>query len=173
MTSSKDNSHCPICERFIGNELTCPYCDIKTRNFKSRIFMIILATSSAIVGLVYLALFSFYQRDNFIKIEDVTKMMNYATISIEGSIKETPYKVKDSLKEGYIEYFSFTIEDNGAEIRIAYSPKPKISIFDNIPAKGDRIRIIDGRVGIGKNDGKPRVYIKNIKQLETIDWANI
>jgi hypothetical protein len=132
--------------------------------------MLILAVTSAIVGIIYLTLFSFYQSDNFVKIANITKMMNYATISVEGTIKESPYKVKDSSRDGYIEYFSFTLNQKNAEIRVAYSPRPKTSIVvATLPTKGDTVRIINGRVGIGKKDGKPRIYIKDITQLEIID----
>jgi len=168
MTSSnQDNSHCPICERFIGNELTCPFCDIKTRNFKARAIMLTLAVTSAIIGIIYLTLYSFYKEDNFVKISEITKFMNYATISTEGTIKINPYTIVDSSDTNRVEYFSFILDSNGNEIRVAYSPKPEKSIFRReVPKEGTNLRVVDGVIGIGRKDGKPRIYIQDVKQLE-------
>jgi len=168
--SNQDNSHCPICERFIGNELICPFCDIKTRNFKARAMILTLSVTSAIIGLIYLTLYSFYKEDNFVNISEITKFMNYATISTEGRIKTVPYTIVDSSKEDSIEYFSFILVSKGKEIRVAYSPKPEKSIFrSEVPKEGISLRVIDGVIGIGRKDGKPRIYIQDVKQLEILE----
>ena len=170
MTNKKDTSNCPVCDRFIGSELVCPFCEIKSRNFKARIFMLSLAVATAILGIIYLTMYAFFQEDSFTPIGSITKMMNYATISVEGTIKTNPYKIADSDKEGYIEYFSFILKDGNNEIRIAYSPKPKISIVESeVPHQGDKINVLNGSVGIGKTDNQPRIYIKNINQIEYSD----
>ncbi|MDA3798872.1 MAG: hypothetical protein PF692_07320 [Kiritimatiellae bacterium] len=170
MTSKKDTSNCPVCDRFIGTELVCPFCEIKTRNFKARMLMLSLAVATAILGIVYLTMYAVFQEDRFTPIGSITKMMNYATISVEGTIKTNPYKVADSNKDGYIEYFSFILKDGKDEIRIAYSPKPKLSILESdVPNQGDKINVLSGSVGIGKTDNKPRIYIKNIKQIKYSD----
>ena len=173
MTSSnQDNSHCPICERFIGNELTCPFCDIKTRNFKARAIMLTLAVTSAIIGLIYLTLYSFYKEDNFVNISEITKFMNYATISTAGTIKSAPYTIVDSSDTNRVEYFSFVLSSKDKEIRVAYSPRPDKSILKNeVPKKGIGLRVVDGVIGIGKKDGKPRIYIHDVNQLEVLETS--
>jgi hypothetical protein len=167
MTSSRqDNSHCPICERFIGNELICPFCDIKTRNFRTRAIILTLALTSAIIGIIYLALYSFYNEDNFVNITEITRFMNYATISTEGTIKTVPYTIADVSDSNRLEYFSFILSSNDKEIRVAYSPKPEKSILKSeLPEKGTPLRVVDGVVGIGKKDGQPRIYIQDLQQL--------
>lgn len=169
MTSKKDTSNCPVCDRFIGSELVCPFCEIKTRNFKARILMLSIAVATAILGIVYLTMYAVFQEDSFTPIGSITKMMNYATVSVEGTIKTNPYKVADSEKDGYIEYFSFILKNGKDEIRIACSPN-KLSISESeVPNQGDKIKVLNGIVGIGKTDNKPRIYIKNIKQIEYSD----
>ena len=93
--------------------------------------------------------------------------MNYATISTEGTIKSSPYKIVDSSDTNRVEYFSFVLSSNGNEIRVAYSPKPEKSIFrSKVPKEGTNLRVVDGVIGIGRKDGKPRIYIQDVKQLE-------
>lgn len=170
MTSNdQNNSHCPICERFIGNELNCPFCDIKRKKFKARVTMLTIAITSAILGMIYLTLFSFYKENNFVTIEAITKFMNYATISTEGVVKTVPYTIVDSSDKDLVEYFSFILSNKDKEIRVAYSPKPKKSILiKNVPEKGATIKVTNGVIGIGQKDGKPRIYIENVKQLEIL-----
>jgi len=147
-TRSDVRIHCPKCARYIGPIEECPYCHFKVPKKRSYRAMKWGALVWAIVGVLVLQqiysapLMEPHFGNPEMKIEEVGRLNNYAYITIEGIVSNTPiFYPRDYYGTGTV---YFHVDDGTGDMLVkAYDEVAKEMMADHskIPQYGDRVRI--------------------------------
>ena len=158
------DAFCPSCERFIGPVDVCPYCDCDSaRNpvFRSLRYGSVLL---AVTGLFFLYLMAAHSEVPVIKISEITPMMNFALVRINGVVEKDAYISK---KRGRIESVSFPVGDGSGQMRVvAYAPVAEMLVKRNlVPARKSLIEAT-GNLNVSAN-GNTKLIMRDVKGLST------
>ncbi len=128
---------CPVCERFIGAALRCPYCGQAARNASSLWLLRLSALLLAAAGLFFIYLGP-RKEAPLVRVSSVTPMMNFARVRIRGRLERDPYIGREDGKIGYV---SFGLETDHGRVRVkAYREQASdLARPAKIPKAGDRI----------------------------------
>jgi len=131
---------CPSCERFIGPADVCPYCEADSDKPPIIRRLRVAALLLAVVGLVFLYLMARNSDLPAVRIADMTPMMNFASVRINGTVESKVY-IKRKGEE--IDYLSFYVNDGTGELQVQVSRETarELAATDRIPEKGDRVAV--------------------------------
>ena len=115
MSSRQKGEYCPACERFIGADDTCPYCDSDSAVLLNRRNFRIISLLLAITGLIFLYLMAANRDVPVIKTGDITPVMNFARVRVKGMVCGKAYI---SRRSNHVDYVSFTVDDGSGGIRV-------------------------------------------------------
>jgi tRNA(Ile2) C34 agmatinyltransferase TiaS len=120
---------------------------------------VVLATA----GLFLLYMTAKHREPPLVSISEITPVMNFAHIRIEGEVRKKPYIGRDN------EYLSFRVFDDSGSLQVvAYRETAKKLITENgLPHAGDRV---DVRGNLSSSAAKAKLYLK-IPQHLTIKPA--
>jgi len=131
---------CGSCGRFVGPLSKCPHCGARVSKRLSvhltRYAAVILAT----VGLGLLYLYSVNKEIPVIRIGDIKETMNFAFVTIEGSVVSEPRVFKQA---GRVRSIRFDLDDGSGEIPVtAYSAQAQALVeAGKVPRIGDTARV--------------------------------
>jgi hypothetical protein len=133
------DGRCDSCERFIGGVDTCPYCSEANQSSGSRIFRW-LAVVFAVSGLCVLALTPLWSEVPLITSDEITPLMNFAHVRMEGNVEKPPYTGKH---DGVVDYLSFSLNDGSGTVRVvAYDGTARSLANDcSLLEKGSRVSV--------------------------------
>ena len=77
---------CPACERPIGTELCCPYCDTDTPSRRPLIALRLAALLTATAGILLLWGLAAHTAAPCLQVAEVTPSMNHAFVRISGTV---------------------------------------------------------------------------------------
>ncbi|MDD4871636.1 MAG: hypothetical protein PHR77_13850 [Kiritimatiellae bacterium] len=156
------DAFCPSCERFIGPVDVCPYCDCDSARNPLLRFLRYGAILLAITGLFFLYLMAVHSEVPVIKISEITPMMNFGLVRINGVVEKDAYISK---KRKRIESVSFPVGDGSGQIRVvAYTPVAEMLVKENlVPARKSLIEAT-GNLNISAN-GNTKLILRDVKGL--------
>ena len=142
VTGNKQNpgAFCPSCERFIGPVDVCPYCDCDSA--RNPVFRVLRYGSLilAVAGLLFLHFVASHSDVPVIRIADITPMMNFGLVRIEGIVEKN---ASLGNRRGRVDSVSFPISDGSGQIRIVgYGKVSQELVTRNlVPGKGGKINV--------------------------------
>lgn len=153
---------CPDCGRYVGPVSRCPYCDGVTSITVVRRRMKILALTLVVAGMAFLYLMAVNRDIKLVNINEITSMMNYAPVRVEGQVVRQPYVSKN---EGVVNYLSFLVDDGSGSLRVSAQGDVAVAIISSgkMPHKGDHVDV-SGRLSV-KGDGSCKLRILTAKQV--------
>lgn len=157
-------AYCVSCERFIGPELCCPYCDEPSRR---RTFLLWYRT--AVLLLAILGTFWLWQGARthsapLIQVAEITPLMNFARVSIQGTATRRPYIAR----RNPVDYISFELADQTGRMRVAVYNGAATELFtqNRIPHAGEHWRVTGS---LSVEAGRiPRLRITNAEDLRKL-----
>ena len=156
---------CPSCERFIGPVDACPYCG--TDSGKSPVIRFLRYGSLllAIGGLCFLYLMTASRRPPLTLIGDITPMMNFAHVRIEGTVEKDAYIGR---KNDRPDYLSFVVDDGTGRARVSAYDRAARGLIESgrAPQRGERMAV-SGTLNVSAS-GMPRLRVVAEKQLSVV-----
>ncbi len=114
---------CDSCDRYVGSESDCPYCGDANQGTGTKLFRW-AAVLFAVIGLCVLWLMPRWSQTPFIKANEITPLMSFGRVQMEGKITKEPYVGK---RNGLIDYLSFSLNDGSGVVRVvAYDDEAKL-----------------------------------------------
>ena len=153
---------CPSCDRFIGPADRCPYCGAEAPKQTPLRVLRVAALVLALAGLAFLYLAA-YRRDlPLVRIGDVTPLMNFAYVRLQGTVAKRPYVARDASK------VAFVVDDGTGRLRVeAYDDVARALVEDGrVPAVGGQVDV-PGSLSVSA-DGRRKLYIRAADQVNAI-----
>jgi hypothetical protein len=147
-------SLCPACRRFIGPALRCPYCDQAAPSRLPARLLYWAAACLALGGLAALYLTARLQTPHAVTIGALTPAMNYARISIEGTVPRTARVARSARPDGpAATYLAFPVDDGTGELTVVAYRQAARAIDDlgATPRRGERVRVT-GTLNVADGD---------------------
>jgi len=116
----------------------------------------------AFAGLVFLYFSARGSTFPVTAIGQITPMMNYAVVRVNGTVERPAYIAREN---GQVDYLSFSLRDNSGRARItAYGTVARTLEKDSLtPVKGDRVDVTGSlRVAV---DGRIKIYLRSADRL--------
>lgn len=148
---------CPVCERFIGPQNTCPYCGEASAKSSLLVGLRRAALILGVLGLALLHLAAAHREIPVTLVETISPMMNFAHVRIVGKVPRNAYV---SRKHGAVDYVSFLLDDRTGEVRVtAYHDVAKSLVEQGkVPVRGTWVDAA-GTLNVAADGGvKLRLY---------------
>ncbi len=132
--------HCPACERYIGPAESCPWCGVDgLKPISLKVFRR-LSLFLAPLGIALLATMVNNQELPLLAIRDLTPMMNYGHVRVQGIVTREP-TVRRYNKQ--VDYLSYTLDDGTGHIRVTAYRDAARELANNqlIPEQGRAMEI--------------------------------
>lgn len=148
--SSAEGTHCPSCGRFVGAFTRCPHCGARIRHRMSLTFFRYAAVLLATVGLFFLYLASTRREVPVVRIGEISPMMNFAYVRVQGTVSSEPRIFKEG---GRVQSLRFAVDDGTGEIQVsAYRGQAESLLADNrVPNLGDKVDVA-GSLSVSADD---------------------
>lgn len=156
---------CPACDRFIGPALHCPYCGQEAAPAPGLRALRRTAFLLATLGLAALYLMARSRELPVVTIGDITPMMNYAYVRVEGEIAREPYTV---MRNGRLDYCSFLLDDGTGTVRVQ-TWRDTARLMERagaLPQRGDRVSVA-GSLQVTAGEG-PRLRLHTPDHLQPL-----
>ncbi len=148
---------CGCCGRFIGPELTCPYCGADAERRAPLRLLRLLAVALAVGGLLALGWQARYTPVPLVRAADVRPGMAMANIRMVGTAATAPRTIDEHGQPGFV---SFDLDDGSGRVTVAASRDVARALAANaasLPRRGDRVEVM-GRLSLTP-DRRPRLYL--------------
>lgn len=157
---------CPSCERFIGPADHCPYCGADAAGTWSLRLLRYGALTLAVGGVVFLVLAARGRTAPMVQASDVTPLMNFAYVRVQGTVVRDAYLGRN---DGRVDYLSFALDDGSARIRVkAYGDTARdLHEQGMAPGKGDRVEAT-GNLSVSWSRD-PALRLQAVEQLRPIE----
>lgn len=154
---------CGCCGRFIGPELTCPYCGAEAEQRGSVRLLRGLAVALALGGLLALGIHARHSTAPLVRVGDLTPGMSQASVRIAGAAVTAP---RVSPGQGQPDYVSFDVDDGSGRVTVAAARRVARTLATEagaLPRRGDRVEA-QGRLNVTA-DRRPRLYLDDAADL--------
>lgn len=154
---------CGCCSRFIGPELTCPYCGADAERRAPLRLLRILAVALAVGGLAALALQARHTPLPLVRAADLRPGMAMANVRMSGTAATAPRTIDE---HGRPDFVSFDLDDGSGRVTVAASRDVARALAGNVaalPRRGDRVEV-SGRLSLTP-DRQPRLYLDDPAHL--------
>ncbi len=163
--AKQDNpdAFCPSCERFIGPADVCPYCECDSARKPVFRFMMYGSVLLAVAGLFFLYLMAVHSDVPRVKIAEITPMMNFGLVRIEGVVGKDAFVKK---KKRIVESVSFPVDDGSGELRVvAYGQVAKMLVESKLVPEGMTRVEVSGTLNVSA-DGNSRLVLRRAEELK-------
>ena len=154
---------CGCCGRFIGPELTCPYCGADAERRAPIRFLRLLAVFLAVGGLLALGFQARHTPLPLVRAADVRPGMAMACVRMTGTVATTPRTIDE---HGQPDYVSFDLDDGSGRVTVTAARDVARALAGNaaaLPHRGDRVDV-RGRLGLAA-ERRPRLYLDDPSDL--------
>lgn len=152
---------CPGCGRFIGALRACPYCDAPAASGVSLRFLRRAAVLLAVCGLALLYMAARNREVPSVAADGITPMMNFAFVSVEGTVVARPYVKTENDKVSRV---WFRISDGAGTVQVvAYGRAARAIAGRGIPEKGDMVKAT-GFIDASEQSG-PKLRLQSAEGL--------
>jgi len=136
-------AQCPNCGQFVGPASRCPHCNTLIERPISLRLLRIFAWFLALGGLLILYLYTIHRPLPLIKIDQITPLMNFASVRMQGMLEGDPRPLKSGA------YF-FQLSDGVRSIAVfsSTSPEKTISSGTEVEVTGSLQVDTDGRAAL-------------------------
>lgn len=157
------DAFCPSCERFIGPADTCPYCDCDSARKPVFRFMKYGAVLLSVAGLLFLYLMAVHSDVPLVKVSEITPMMNFGLVRIEGTVEKDAFVRK---KKGIAESVSFLVDDGSGQLRVvAYSQVARMLVEKNLVPGEKQSVDVTGSLNVSA-DGYSKLVLRKAEELK-------
>lgn len=156
---------CPSCGRFIGAVDACFYCGADSARSPAFRVLRYAAVALAFVGLFFLYMSAGGRAIPAVRIGEINPAMNFAYVSIAGTVERAPYvSIRDS-RPGYI---SFLVSDGSGAIRVVAYREIAAAIVESnlLPEEGSRIEAA-GNLSVDAGR-EPRLQLRSVSMLKIL-----
>ena len=136
----KSEVQCPQCGQFTGAASRCGHCGMRLEKRMGLRMLRITAMATALGGLLLLHLYSTHRELPLVGIGEISPVMNFATVRIQGTLESDARK----LRGGSVLY----VVDDGTGTLAAFADPPKEG---QLPLAGSRI-FLEGSLNVGAGD---------------------
>lgn len=154
---------CGCCGRFIGPELTCPYCGEDAERRAPVRLLRTLATILAVGGLTALLVQARGTPVPLVQVATLRPGMAMASVRVAGAAVTAPRVVNE---HGQADYVSFDVDDGTGRITVAAArqvARALTAASDGLPRRGDRVEA-RGRLSLTP-DRRPRLYVDDARGI--------
>ena len=154
---------CGCCGRFIGPELTCPYCGADAERRAPVRLLRLLAVVLAVGGLAALLVQARWSLVPLVQVATLRPGMAMASVRVAGAAVTAPRVAGD---HGQTDYVSFDLDDGTGRITVAAArqvARALTAVAGTLPRRGDRVEA-QGRLSLTP-DRKPRLYLDDARGL--------
>ena len=154
---------CGCCGRFIGPELTCPYCGADAERRAPLRLLRVLAVALAVGGLLALGWQARLTPVPLVRAVDVRPGMATANVRMAGTAATAPRTIDD---HGQPDFVSFDLDDGSGRVTVAASRDVARALVGNaaaLPRRGDHVEVC-GRLSLTP-DRRPRLYLDDPAHL--------
>jgi hypothetical protein len=154
---------CGCCGRFIGPELTCPYCGEDAERRAPVRLLRVLAVVLAVGGLTALVVQARQTPVPLVQVAALRPGMAMANVRVAGAAVTAPRIAND---HGQTDYVSFDLDDGTGRITVAaarHVARALTSASGALPRRGDRVEA-QGRLSLTP-DRRPRLYLDDVRGL--------
>lgn len=146
----RNPAQCPSCERFIGTDAVCPYCDADSMRAPTWRVLRWGAGLLALIGLGFLYLMARHREPPRVQAGEVGSGMNFAYVCMQGTL---PRDARVSVRGAEVEKLTFVLEDDTGSIPVSAYGKTAAAVVARVgtPARGDRI-LVSGNLRVGPNE---------------------
>lgn len=165
MEEERAAGKCPVCERYIGPVLQCPYCGNEMPGILFRRVLRVVLPGLALAGIAGLLFAARQQQPAGRAVVALTPLHNYAFIQVEGKVLREPYLARD---KGVAGYCSFMLDDGSGVIRVVAYERvaQQLDQLDMVPRKGALLRVCGSvRLAGGRN---PALTVLNASDVEVL-----
>lgn len=154
---------CGCCGRFIGPELTCPYCGADAERRAPVRLLRLLAVVLAVGGLAALIVQARQTSVPIVQVSALRPGMTLASVRVAGAAVTAPRVASD---HGQTDYVSFDLDDGTGRITVAASrhvARALTAAAGTLPRRGDQVEA-QGRLSLTP-DRRPRLYLDDARGL--------
>jgi hypothetical protein len=155
---------CGCCGRFIGPELTCPYCGADAEQRGPVRLLRALALILAVGGLTALVVQARVTPVPLVQVATVRPGMAMAHVRVAGAAVTAPRVAGD---HGQTDYVSFDLDDGTGRITVAaarHVARALTAAPGTLPRRGDRVEA-QGRLSLTP-DRRPRLFLDDARGLQ-------
>lgn len=154
---------CGCCGRFIGAELTCPYCGADAQGRTPVKVLRFLALFLAVGGLSALLAYARQSPVPLVRAAELRPGMSMAHVRVEGTVASAP---RVSGGRNGPAYVNFEVDDGSGRITVTASRDTARALIDApgaLPRRGDRAAV-RGRISLAPDRG-PRLFLDEPQAL--------
>ena len=154
---------CGCCGRFIGPELTCPYCGADAERRAPVRLLRVLAVVLAVGGLAALVVQAHWTPVPLVQVAALRPGMAMANVRVTGAAVTAP---RVATEHGQTDYVSFDLDDGTGRITVAagrHVARALTAAPGALPRRGDRVEAW-GRLSLAP-DRRPRLHLDDVRGL--------
>lgn len=154
---------CGCCGRFMGPEMTCPYCGADAERRAPVRLLRLLAVVLAVGGLAALVVQARSTPVPLVQVATLRPAMTMANVRVVGAAVTAPRIASDHDQP---EYVSFDLDDGTGRITVSaarHVARALTAVAGTLPRRGDRVEA-QGRLSLTP-DRRPRLYLDDARGL--------